>query len=405
MTKKIITTLCIGCWLIISAQSKEEYSISPDKTQKQIPHESKEDNSAYSILQEVWKRKKKSTLEQYQTYQYEEYEKIEFSLGNKDSIFVSNYNPQTAVFLNTYNIYGQNTPKQEYKQSLISQRQSDFQEADTENIKRITKRLFRDINIHQHTFPVLGLDLQNPTADTGSNIYHYTLLGTSILAGEKCYRIEYNPKRKDILQLRGLLYISQDTYSVVKITLQTTHKANENSENSIYAELDYFHSDNGHLLPYRNFTEINLFTQENHITAKRTILHSKHLFNIGIPKKVLKLKRVEKEVSPHFTTDIAQIINQIKTNPKHRQAEKASRLLTTGYYNVGSGIEIGSLYSAFGFNEVEGTRIRLGARTYFSPDDKWKLQGYGAYGFRDQQLKYGAEALYMFSYLFVKEQR
>ncbi|MDO5615294.1 MAG: DUF5686 family protein, partial [Cruoricaptor ignavus] len=60
-------------------------------------------------------------------------------------------------------------------------------------------------------------------------------------------------------------------------------------------------------------------------------------------------------------------------------------------------IDIGSIYSIYGRNDVEGNRIRLGARTFFSQNDDWRIQGYGAYGFKDKQFKYGAEAKYMFN--------
>src|SRR5690606_13324605 len=37
----------------------------------------------------------------------------------------------------------------------------------------------------------------------------------------------------------------------------------------------------------------------------------------------------------------------------------------------------------------EGFRLRAGARTFFGPNDPWRIEGYGAYGFRDQKFKYG----------------
>src|SRR5690606_21535067 len=67
------------------------------------------------------------------------------------------------------------------------------------------------------------------------------------------------------------------------------------------------------------------------------------------------------------------------------------------YYNVWNAIDIGNLYSTVGYNEVEGFRLRAGARTYFSQNDMWRIAGYLAYGFRDHQFKYGAEARFMFN--------
>ena len=57
--------------------------------------------------------------------------------------------------------------------------------------------------------------------------------------------------------------------------------------------------------------------------------------------------------------------------------------------------DYGPIFSSFGFNEVEGIRIRAGGRTYFGPNDTWRLQGYTAYGFDDNKFKYGVSGKWM----------
>jgi hypothetical protein len=44
---------------------------------------------------------------------------------------------------------------------------------------------------------------------------------------------------------------------------------------------------------------------------------------------------------------------------------------------------------------VEGIRVRVGGRTYFGPNDKWRLQAYTAYGFDDNKFKYGLSGKWM----------
>jgi hypothetical protein len=44
---------------------------------------------------------------------------------------------------------------------------------------------------------------------------------------------------------------------------------------------------------------------------------------------------------------------------------------------------------------VEGVRLRAGGRTYFGTDDTWRLQGYTAYGFKDNKFKYGLSGKWM----------
>src|SRR5690606_4601178 len=51
--------------------------------------------------------------------------------------------------------------------------------------------------------------------------------------------------------------------------------------------------------------------------------------------------------------------------------------------------DYGPIFSTFGYNDIEGLRLRAGGRTYFGPNDKWRIQGFSAYGFKDEAYKYG----------------
>src|SRR5690606_14248477 len=59
-----------------------------------------------------------------------------------------------------------------------------------------------------------------------------------------------------------------------------------------------------------------------------------------------------------------------------------------GYYEL-PGFDVGPVFSIFGYNEAEGMRIRGGGRTYFGQNDMWRLEGFLAYGFKDNKFKYG----------------
>ena len=64
--------------------------------------------------------------------------------------------------------------------------------------------------------------------------------------------------------------------------------------------------------------------------------------------------------------------------------------MASGYIEFNSlPLDYGPVFSTFGFNEVEGLRLRTGLRTYFGKNDLWRLEGFLAYGFRDDKFKYG----------------
>jgi hypothetical protein len=58
-------------------------------------------------------------------------------------------------------------------------------------------------------------------------------------------------------------------------------------------------------------------------------------------------------------------------------------------------VDLGQVFSVFGYNEAEGVRLRAGARTYIGQNDPWRLEGYTAYGFGDDKFKYGISAKFL----------
>ncbi|MEL6485314.1 MAG: DUF5686 family protein, partial [Bacteroidota bacterium] len=71
-------------------------------------------------------------------------------------------------------------------------------------------------------------------------------------------------------------------------------------------------------------------------------------------------------------------------------------ILGSGYVEIDKwNIDIGDIYSTFGFNDAEGIRLRGGARTYFGQNDTWRLEGYMAYGFSDRKFKHGLSGKFL----------
>jgi hypothetical protein len=85
---------------------------------------------------------------------------------------------------------------------------------------------------------------------------------------------------------------------------------------------------------------------------------------------------------------VYKMLDTLKTVPRFKALYNIGATLASGYYEVNN-FDIGPVFSIFGYNEAEGLRIRLGGRTYFSQNDPWRVEGFGAYGFGDDRFKYG----------------
>ncbi|MCA1481903.1 hypothetical protein, partial [Bradyrhizobium sp. NBAIM08] len=91
-----------------------------------------------------------------------------------------------------------------------------------------------------------------------------------------------------------------------------------------------------------------------------------------------------------------KMLDTLKTVHKFQRLYNLVAILGSGYIEFDRlNFDYGPIFSTVGYNEVEGYRIRAGGRTYFGPNDLWRLQGYTAYGFKDDKFKYGLSGKWM----------
>ena len=216
-----------------------------------------------------------------------------------------------------------------------------------------------------------------------------------------------------------MLYISKENYAVVRATLKSSKNLNVNFVNNFYNELDFDNPNDSIFLPKKNYQEIQMSIlskkdKSKSLVIKKNTTFSDYLFNQNLKDEVFEQKteflsdeQLQKDENfweenrktplSESEKNIYVMMDELNNVPKFKRAVKLYETLASGYYNVGNAIDIGDLYSTIGFNDVEGFRVRVGARTFFSPNDMWRAAFYTAYGFKDGQIKYGFEARKMFN--------
>lgn len=401
-------------------------------------YKNKKENPAYAIMQEVWKRKKTNGLANYKDYQYKEYEKIEVGLNNIDSTFMnkkifnhlefvfkyadsSNFDNKMVlpVFINEtiYKTYGKNHPENKENRIIIGNKTSGFN--NNELIASTAKNQFKEIDLYNNTLNFFNIGFTSPAARDGFSIYDYNLTDSLTVNGTDCYAIRYFPKRKETLAFQGFLYISKDTYNIVKATLKSTNKINVNFVNGIYLETEYDSPNDSIFIPKRTYSELEMSISNKSKDAKgmlfkKTQVYSDYKFDVNFDDKLLihslqtfsdeNLEKSDEFWAQERTEPLAvseenvyKMVTELEQVPKFKRFVNIAGILGSGYINAWKAIDFGDIYSIFGYNEVEGVRLRAGARTYFSHNDMWRVEGYTAYGFKDQKWKYGFEGRYMFN--------
>lgn len=436
--KFILSFFLICCSGLLFSQTEKENEIENVVIKGVKKYKNKKENPAYAIMQEVWKKKKSNGLLLHKDYQYKTYEKIDFRLDNIDSAFtkkrafkgmdsiIFKYNDSSEIagkavlpiFIteSIFKVYGKNDPKKERK-DLVATRLSGLK--NNQIVSKTIQNMYQDINIYNNTINYLNIGFVSPVSTDGFGVFDYNITDTIEVNTVKSYEIRFTPKNPDALALKGRLYISMDKYNVMKVEMETNKKININFVKNISTDLEFDNPDDSTFIPIRNETILQLVLSDKEkaksVIAKRVANYSDYQFDTGnitdeflnkivVPEDEAVSKDEEywqanrTEALTNSEQNIYKMYDELEDNPKYKKVVKVIEILNSGYIPAGhSGIEIGNIFQTFGYNDIEGFRLRTGFRTYRGKNDMWRIQAYTAYGFRDQKWKYGAEAKYMFN--------
>ena len=409
-----------------SAEALNEVTIFTGKT-------SKKNNPALDILRKIWERKRKNGLSQFDYYQMEKYEKVEFDMNTIDSAFmksklfkgmefVFNHIDTSRVTGKTYlpifinesliDVYG-NNKENKVKENLKANKNSGFSE--NQQILSFIKDLYSDYDIYNNHLTFFDKSFTSPLSKTGIDVYNYVLRDSAFVDKKWCYNILFYPRRKNELTFKGDFWVSDTTFAIKKINMAVTKSANINWVKDIYIEQEFEVQNDSVFLLTRDYMmsdfALNKKEESKGMYGKRTTLYQNHQFNIEKPSAFYKEKVnfIDNEVynkSKEFWDDnrfenlnkdekgIYKMLDTLQTVKKFKNLYNLVSILGSGYIQFGN-IDYGPIFSSFGYNQVEGVRLRVGGRTYFGPNDTWRLQGYTAYGFDDDKFKYGLSGKWM----------
>ncbi|TBX70572.1 carboxypeptidase-like regulatory domain-containing protein [Flavobacterium silvisoli] len=414
--------------ILTEGNSLKEVKIYAGKT-------SKKNNPALDILRKIWERRRKNGLKMFKQYQYDKYEKVEFDMNTIDSAFMKSkiFKGMEFVFKNvdtskvtgkTYlpifineslsEVYGDNENKRT-KEILKANKNSGLGNGDGVNM--FIKDLYSDFDIYDNYLNFFDKSFTSPLSRTGIDVYNYVLADTAVIDNKLCYNIVFYPRRKNELTFKGDFWVNDTTFAIKKINMAVTKSANINWVKDIYIEQEYDVLNDSVFLPTRDYmmSDFALRKKEESkgVYGKRTTMYQNFKFNEKKPDKFYKeeVNYIDNAVynrdNAYWSENrfeklnkdeekIYKMIDTLKTVPKFKHLYSLVSILGSGYIEIPKWhLDYGPIFSTIGYNEVEGVRLRAGARTYFGPNDLWRLQGYTAYGFDDNKFKYGASAKWM----------
>ncbi len=397
--------------------------------------QSKKDNPAIDILKKIWGRKRINGLRMFDRYEYDKYEKVEFDLNTIDSALIksrifkglefifadldtSRITGKTylPIFLNEVfsKVYGNNLIQKE-REDVLGNKNSGF--SNNQAITAFVQDLYSDYNVYANYLKFFDKSFTSPLSRTGVDVYNYVLSDSTFIDNKWCYQIIYYPRRKNELTFKGDFWVNDSTFALKKINLEVTKSANINWVKEIYIEQEFEVVNDSVFLLKRDYMlsdfALNKKESSKGIYGKRTTVYDHYKFDDPRPDSFYRTatdpydpkvferdstfwNRHRLESLNKDESGIYSLLDTLKTVPKFNTYYNIVSILGSGYVEIDKwNIDIGDIYSTFGFNDAEGIRLRGGARTFFGQNDPWRLEGYMAYGFSDRKFKHGFSAKFL----------
>ena len=389
----------------------------------------KKNNPAIDILRKIWANKRSNGLKQYKQYQYDKYEKVEFDLNTIDSSlinsklfkgmeFVFDQVDTSRVTGKTYlpmfineaasEVYGDNIIN-EKREILKGNKNSGF--SNNQIIIDFVDDLYSDYDVYNNYLKFFDKSFVSPISRTGIQTYNYVLSDSTYIDNKWCYNIIYYPRRKNELTFKGDFWVADTTFALKSINLQASKSANINWVKEIYIEQEFEVLNDSVFLIKRDYFmsdfAFNKKEKSKGIYGKRTTLYDNYKFDQQKDPKFYKEKVYsfdqdiynqddsfwEKNRMESLSKDekgVYVMLDSLKQTKKFKRLYNLGSILASGYIEFDDlNLDYGPIFSTFGYNEVEGVRLRAGGRTYFGQNDLWRIEGFTAYGFRDDKFKYG----------------
>jgi len=389
----------------------------------------KKNNPAIDILRKIWANKRSNGLKQYKQYQYDKYEKVEFDLNTIDSSviksklfrgmeFVFDQVDTSKVTGKTYlpmfinekssEVYGDNVTKQN-REILKGNKNSGF--SNNQVIIDFVDDLYSDYDVYNNYLKFFDKSFTSPISRTGIQTYNYILSDSTFIDNKWCYNIIYYPRRKNELTFKGDFWVADTTFAIKSINMQASKSANINWVKDIYIEQEFDVLNDSVFLIKRDYFmsdfAFNKKEKSKGIYGKRTTLYDNYKFDIEKEQKFYKEKVYSFDEDLYNQSDefwqenrmeslskdekgVYTMLDSLKKTKKFKRLYNLGSILASGYIEFPElKLDYGPIFSTFGYNDVEGLRLRGGGRTYFGQNDLWRIEGFLAYGFKDDKFKYG----------------
>ncbi len=400
----------------------------PEVTQLNEVDVKPSDERVQWILRQTRKRKAENNPEKYNRYNYQKYSKWDYTINHAEktlmhSKYFKNYThlfKQAAdssyylpVYFSEQVVYNEFQRKPLIEKSTIkADKTSGVGVLDQLEIGGYTSGLDLSINFYDNYIKLYEQNFVSPLADNGNFYYRYYLTDSTEVNQCKYFEISFYPKRKGENVFVGKLWVDNQLYAIQKIDAKITSRNQLNFINNLQLYSEFQMLDDS--IPFYKSNQLscvfNYLPNQTDTTKERIALTYNEyssfdditieptseiaLSNQNISYESIKTPDYKKHDSVYWqqlrptqlnVSDLEKyrVIDSLNQVPVVKLANQFAEMGISGYFDVGKW-EIGPYTEILQSNEIEGTRLFLGARTSTEINENWMVYGGVAYGTKNK---------------------
>lgn len=418
----------------------------------------KKNNPAVDFVRNMIARRHSNDPRNHDYYSYDRYEKMTFAKNDYQTKpkkegkegkfdFLSQYvdTLESGVTIlpisekeNLSTVLYRKSPQSE-KQLIKGYKSSGVDEIfSSDGVHQFLAEVFREVDIFKNNVPLFLQRFVSPLSSIGPNFYKYYLLDTLMVDSVRCVDLGFVPFNSESFGFTGHLYVTLDsTFFVHKAVLNVPKDINLNFVSRLTIDQTFERTDDGTRIITKDDISVNFKLSERTkgMYARRLILYSNHsfdkpegdfrrsynddteplfadeIFDTASPTITWQDAYHQPDefwtgirpaqAQPRNTNSVSDLMARLNAIPFVKFMRRTLTVLVQGYINTHpnpekSKFDFGPMNSTINQNTMEGLRLRVGGTTGIPFSNRLFLDGYVAYGFKDEKVKYDALVEYSF---------
>ena len=386
-------------------------------------------NPSVELIQQVIDHKNQNRMADADYLQYDQYERIVMSIIDLSPQFLNgNFFRKYRFLLDTTEVingksnstlpiymseklskyyYRKNPPKSITVSG--AHKEADFSPIiDPRGFDTFLNRLYGQVDIYSNNIFIVTNQFLSPIADHAPAYYKFFISDTVQSGNQKLIEISFVPRNRGDLLFEGKLFITMDgNYAVKGADMKIDKQINLNFLRLLQIHQDFEKNADGRYNIIKSDVKIDfgiLKDKKFGFAGDRTVFYKNYKLKSPLPEAFYNGSSTQSAIDtdqnkPDFwqknRTDtltgqqskLYTNIDSLESIPAFKRAVWIVRLIMGSYGEFGP-VQIGPIDATYGFNTVEGARLRFGGRTTPEFNKSIYLEGYGAYGFKDERFKY-----------------